>query len=86
MIQSLLGNKLMYFRNNKSLNKNITKLSINGNTVTDVGCIAEEMNNYFCNIGFNTAQSITTMPSKSSSHYLSNSIKSSFYCNNIDPK
>jgi len=52
--------------------------------VTDAQCIAEEMNNYFCNIGSSIAKKITP-PKKSFSHYSTNPVKSSFFYNNIDP-
>lgn len=73
-----------FSKKNKSSHFSITKLTINGSTITNPECIADEMNDYFCNVGSNIGSKIQP-PAVTHSHYLHNSVNSSFYYDEIIP-
>ena len=68
----------------KSKSNAILKLSVNNNIISSPSCIANALNDYFCNIGASIASQVPHSAIHYST-YLGNSVKSSFFCDSIEP-
>ena len=79
-------NKLCSFNSKQSSKKsNIIKIKIGDKVLTDSKSMADEFNNYFCNVGATLACNLPPIqPTSTFNEYLPPSIINSFVCDNIN--